>query len=583
MPIVNWITQDNQHRSPNESSERTENLYTEVVPGGKSQKILIGCPGSTTYTKVPLSSFSLLTIQGSGQDPNIVTINTSTAHNLSVGQVFNITGTTNYNEINMVVVSVPSTTKFTYSTSSNTQFVAETVGNITPTGESPFVTVDPKASCRGLHTTATGRVFTVYESQLFEVLNGGTYLSRGSVAAGISQISMADDGLTLVIVDGTSMFNYTLATNYLLNITSTITGFSNPTKVVFSNQRIVCINNDPSTQNFNKFFWCEILDADNWPALNFASAESSADPIIGMEVSDGNLWFFGPKSYEVWRPGSNPDLPFNKVGGTGTEIGCTAPNSISTISSKVFFIGSSRAGNNVIFGSNGLGVDRISTHSIETQLEEASTTDDAISFTYQQSGHTFYVLTLVTANKTFVYDLTTNEWHVRTTRAPNTNEDNRYDPIFSTFAFGKVLVGTLSNARLLTLDLEKYTEWDGRPIVRLHQGPIYFDNYQTQFHREFVIDIETGVGQNLGEPYSSGIQTNQGYNPQIMLQYSDDSGHTWGNELWTDLGKAGEYTTRARWRRLGRARNRVYRMVVSSPNKVIVIGARLTTDTSVDP
>ena len=301
-----------------------------------------------------------------------------------------------------------------------------------------------------------------------------------------------------------------------------------------------------------------------------------------MDVVEGNIWFFGPRSYEVWRTGSNPDLPFNKVGGTSSEIGCSAPNSISKILNSVFWIGSSSAGNNTVFMSNGYTGTRISNHAIEYLLTTLSTTDDAVSFTYQQNGHVFYVLTLVTGNKTIVYDVATGEWHERTSRNPLTNADNRWDPIFATFAFNKVLVGTLANARILTLDLNKYTAWDGDPIVRLHQGPIQNENDQILFHREFVIDIETGIGLNSTNPNNSGIQSNQGVDPQIMLQYSDDSGHTWSSEQWTTLGKAGEYSTRARWRRLGRSRNRVYRMEISSPNKVVVIGARLSVDLGSD-
>jgi len=583
MPIVNFISPDNEHRSRNESSRRAQNLYTENVANAKSPKVLIGTPGTQTYTKAEGTKSAISSIQGDGNDPNTVTVNTGVAHGLSVGQLFNIKNTTNYNDVNLVVLTVPSTTSVTYKTSNTFSNSPELAGDLEPTGESPFTEVDDSSSCRGLYFTSTSRLFTVFAEKLFEVINGGEYYERATIGNLSTNISMADDGQNLVLVDGTSMYVYDLSTNTINNITGTLP-FTDPLKVVFINQRFVCINEDETTSNNGKFFWTEILDANDWPALNFATAESSADKIVSCDIVEGNIWFFGPRSYEVWRTGGNPDLPFDKIGGSSSEIGCSAPNSVTSIGQNVFFIGSSTAGNNVIFMSQGYNVNRISTHAIENYLEnDISTSDDAVGFTYQQNGHTFYVLTLVTGNKTFVYDLSTNEWHTRTSRDAQTNDEDRWDPIFATFAFGEVLVGTLSNARLLKLDLDRYYEWDGRPIVRLFQSPIYFDNYQEQFHKEFVVDMETGVGQNLGEPFNSGIQTSQAYDPKIMLQYSDDSGHTWSNEIWTDLGKAGEYLTRARWRRLGRSRARVYRIKVSSPNKVVIIGARITTDTSIDP
>jgi hypothetical protein len=59
------------------------------------------------------------------------------------------------------------------------------------------------------------------------------------------------------------------------------------------------------------------------------------------------------------------------------------------------------------------------------------------------------------------------------------------------------------------------------------------------------------------------------------MQYSDDGGHTWSSERWTSLGNIGKYRTRAMWRRLGRSRERVYRVLVSDPVKVVMIGAKL--------
>jgi hypothetical protein len=51
--------------------------------------------------------------------------------------------------------------------------------------------------------------------------------------------------------------------------------------------------------------------------------------------------------------------------------------------------------------------------------------------------------------------------------------------------------------------------------------------------------------------------------PSIMLQYSDDGGHTWSNELWVSAGDEGAYKWRAIWRRLGKSRDRVWRVVVT--------------------
>jgi hypothetical protein len=82
------------------------------------------------------------------------------------------------------------------------------------------------------------------------------------------------------------------------------------------------------------------------------------------------------------------------------------------------------------------------------------------------------------------------------------------------------------------------------------------------------LDCESGVGLNLG----------QGSDPQVMLRFSDDGGHTWSNEHWKSMGKIGEYYKRVMWRRLGmttKLRDRVYEVSGTDPVKIAIMGAEL--------
>jgi hypothetical protein len=75
------------------------------------------------------------------------------------------------------------------------------------------------------------------------------------------------------------------------------------------------------------------------------------------------------------------------------------------------------------------------------------------------------------------------------------------------------------------------------------------------FYSQFQLDLETGIG----------LVSGQGSDPQVMLRWSDDGGHTWTNESWVSAGRLGQYTRRAVWRRLGRSRDRIFEVVVSDP------------------
>jgi hypothetical protein len=72
--------------------------------------------------------------------------------------------------------------------------------------------------------------------------------------------------------------------------------------------------------------------------------------------------------------------------------------------------------------------------------------------------------------------------------------------------------------------------------------------------------------------------TVQGADPQVMLRWSDDGGHTWSNEHWRSIGRIGEYGQRAIWRRLGmtmKLRDRVYELSGTDSVKMVIIDAEL--------
>jgi hypothetical protein len=66
--------------------------------------------------------------------------------------------------------------------------------------------------------------------------------------------------------------------------------------------------------------------------------------------------------------------------------------------------------------------------------------------------------------------------------------------------------------------------------------------------------------------------------PQVMLRWSDDGGHTWSSEHWAPMGAIGQYSQRVFWRRLGmtlKLRDRVYELSGTDPVKIAIMGAEL--------
>jgi hypothetical protein len=132
------------------------------------------------------------------------------------------------------------------------------------------------------------------------------------------------------------------------------------------------------------------------------------------------------------------------------------------------------------------------------------------------------------------------------------------------FNFNHV-VGDYQNGKLYRLNLDYYSD-NGDAIVRRRAAATITNDTKRQFFDSLEVEMDVGYG----------ISTGQGSDPQICLDWSDDNGHTWSNELWVDIGATGYYQTRAKWWRLGQARDRVFRITVTDPVPVRIVAASIT-------
>jgi hypothetical protein len=167
-----------------------------------------------------------------------------------------------------------------------------------------------------------------------------------------------------------------------------------------------------------------------------------------------------------------------------------------------------------------------------------------------------------------VFDAATGAWHERAYF--DAGEFTRHRGNCQCSVRNDIIIGDFQNGNLYIFDLDTYAD-NGTPQKWLRSWralPAGANNLRRTAHHMLQITMETGVGLNAG----------QGSDPQIMLRWSDDGGHTYSNEHWTSIGKIGEYARRAIWRRLGmtlKLRDRVYEVSGTDPVKVTIIGAEL--------
>lgn len=416
----------------------------------------------------------------------------------------------------------------------------------------------PGGEFRGQWMASNGLLYVVGGTKLYSLDSSFNATERGTIASSSGPVSMADNGTHLAIVDGsTTLYVLTLATNAFATKTES-DDFQGADQVVFQDGYFIF--NKP---NSGQFYISAINDV-TFDALDFASAESLPDNIRAIISIARKLYLLGDESIEVFYDSGAADFPFERVEGGAIKQGCAARWSVAEgDNDQLFWLGRNRHGGGVVYMTENFSPKRISTHAIEQAIQGYSDITDAEGYFYQRNGHGFYVLSFPTGNATWVYDMTTGLWHERLYQTDGVF--SRHRGRFHAYAYGKHVVGDYENGKIYEMSPDIYSD-DGREIIRRRIAPHITSDLKQVFHSELQVDIEAGVGLD---------GTGQGTDPQVMMRFSDNDARSFSNEQWTGIGKIGEFQNRARWRRLGRSRSRVYEVSISDPVKIVFVSAQI--------
>lgn len=428
-----------------------------------------------------------------------------------------------------------------------------------PTPGHKIFTPLPIQSIRGLHTTSD-RAFAVSYNTFYEIFSDGTYVNRGTITTSTSNpVSIQDNGLQVMIVDGTATGGYifTLGTNVFTKITAP--GFEGAVTVDFLDGYFII--NRPNSQ---KYQISDLYDGLTWDALDVANAEGSPDNLIAVVSVHRQTFLIGQTTIEVvYNSGASP-FPIERVQGVFIEYGCTAAFSVQQTANTIFWIGEDKAGQNVVWMSEGYNAKRISTEAIEYYLNQYDVST-VTSYSYQELGHYFIQWNIIGAPTSIVYDVTGGEWHERARFNPVAGRFERDRANFHMYAFGKHLVSDYENGNIYEQSTDILMD-DTYLIKRQRTLPYVSDDLEYLYFSRFQVDCQTGVGTVTGESYDT--------DPQLELDWSDDGGHTYSNPLLQSMGKIGQYYSRVTWNRsLGRSRARVWRISIIAAVKVYLIAA----------
>jgi hypothetical protein len=399
---------------------------------------------------------------------------------------------------------------------------------------------------KALHT-ALGYLWVVSGYELYRVDSNLTATFIGTVGAS-SRVDIDHNVFTIVVVSEPNGFYYDTASSTFGPITDTDFTSRGAGDVEFIDNFMLF--REPST---GRFFASDVGSATAYDGLNFATAEGAPDNLVGLKVDHREALLFGDSSIEIWELVGGAGFPFARSANGFIEIGCANGGTIAKLDNTVFWL----APDNTVRRLDGVTPIRVSQDGIEQALA-SMTLSSGQAFSCSLEGQLYYVLSFLEG--TFVYNVTTKQWHEQKTYGFNYWLAGSYAQ-FS----GLDLVGDVSSNRIGRLSTAAYQDWDLIQRMEWTYQPVYADS-NTVFHDRLDVICEAGVGTTLG----------QGVDPQMMMDVSDDGGETWEALPSTSMGAIGNFRRTVSWGQLGSAEDRVYRGAVSDPVRVNIIDTQLT-------
>jgi hypothetical protein len=394
-------------------------------------------------------------------------------------------------------------------------------------------------------------MYHVHRGTFWQVDNAGTKTSLGTLNTTSGRVSIVSDGSTIVIVDGTNAYHYTIAVPAFVTVGSAL--FSNPIDVDWQDGYYIAIFQDSDRYQISE-------DGLTWDALDFSSADSNPDDLVRVKSDHGELVLCGTSTVEFAANTGQADFPFSSLKSSTLQFGLAAPWSLVEFNDSLAGLFRSKQGQVQVMMMRRHSLTPISNPDVDTIINDYATVADATALSYMQGGHPFLQVNFPSANASWLFDGLTGI----PSRLESGLSGDRHRAEIRVDYLNKPRVTDYENGNIYTISSDTYSD-NGTSIPRqLTSRRIFAAGKYITIH-EIELFFEMGVG----------LITGQGSNPQAMLQASKDGGKTWGNERWVSIGQIGQYRARARWLMWGSARDWVFRLRVTDPIKFVLAGENI--------
>lgn len=409
-------------------------------------------------------------------------------------------------------------------------------------GEKPF-SANSGAEDRGVGVHQ-GVVYKVTDTTLYSVSSVGTQTPLGTID-GENQCVMVSDGNRLVITTGGKAYAYN---GTLTEITDS--ELETPNSVAFLNSRVIYDGNS------GRFVAAELTDPTNINGLNYGTAETAPDDTIRVFVHNQNLYLFGTETTEPWWNSGVGNPPFDRIQGGVMSYGLAAVHAVAANGDFLYFLDHSRVPRRL----SGVTCESITNQALSYELQTYATVADCKAFCVEFHGERFFIMTFPSADKTWVYQESAQEWGQLSSGV----NDGRHHINSYVYCYGKHLIA--SGGNIYEWDFNTFTD-NGDTIQRERTTAVFANELLGVPGKwcsmgKLTLHCEPGIG----------LVSGQGSDPQVMMRYSDDGGKTWSSERWASAGQLGQYSVDVSWIGLGRFKSRIFHFRMTDPIKWTLIG-----------
>lgn len=420
----------------------------------------------------------------------------------------------------------------------------------------PYLKTNQTGKVQGMLGTPSA-LYIVTDGRFQSVKSDGSEIAGGTISNATDYVSLASNPDQVVVADGVKGYLYTVATKTFVPIA---VAFPNGAKTVtFVSSFFVA--EEPGTQ---RFWVSNANDGSTWNALAFSSASAYPGSILAVDSLSGNLLIFCTDHVEFWQNVGAAPEPFAPIQAATREYGIAALLSRDHVGESLIFLAANSEGLAQVAQISNYDLKIISHPDLDAIINSFDTVSDAVSLSYGVDSHKFYQITFPSANRSFLFDLKTRLWSE--TQTGLSIIPTRHWGDLSTVYAGKTIISDYATNQIYIMSSNVFLDAVNQVIPREIITKHVLSNFNRIRISQLYLDMEVGVGLNSG----------QGSDPQIMLQYSKDNGHTWGSERWRPIGKLGKYKVRVAWRRFGSTLDAVFRIRVTDPIQFVISDAAMT-------